>query len=137
EQATLLVRIMAGGAALPDALADLAALPAEAYEREVASADVLELRELLGQKPKRTKEEEAFIVSTRDIVQELRDEGRREGRAEEAARNLLTVLRARGVAVPDVARERILAEKDPALIERWIEKGAVAASLVEVLAGPS
>ena len=44
DRSTILVRIMAGGAALPRALADLAALPAGAYERDVASMDVLELR---------------------------------------------------------------------------------------------
>ena len=103
------------------------------------------MRQLLGQKSKRTKEEEAFIVSTQGIVEQLRqegrDEGRREGRdegrAEEAVRNLLTVLRARGIAVPDAARERILAEKEPARIERWIEKAVTAASLAEVLDEPS
>ncbi len=42
-----------------------------------------------------------------------RAEGRKEGRAEEAARAVLTALRVRGIAVPDIARERILTEKDP------------------------
>ncbi len=50
---------------------------------------------------------------------------------------LLTVLRARGIAVPDAARERILAQKDPARLERWLEKAAVAASLAEVIDEPS
>jgi hypothetical protein len=99
----------------------------------VASADVLELRKMLGQKSNKTKEEEAFIVSTQGIVEQVRQEGR----VEEAARNLLTVLRVRGIAVPDVARERILAEKEPARLERWIEKAVVAASLVELLDEPS
>jgi len=40
------------------------------------------------------------------------------GRAEEAVRNLLTVLRVRGLAVPDALRERILAQKDPERLER-------------------
>jgi hypothetical protein len=66
-----------------------------------------------------------------------RDAGRAEGRVEEAARNLLTVLRARGIAVPDAARERILAEKDAARLERWLEKAVVAASVAEVLDEPS
>ncbi len=60
-----------------------------------------------------------------------------QGRADEAARNLLTVLRGRGIIVPDAARERVLAEKDPAQIERWIEKAVVVASLAEVLDEPS
>jgi hypothetical protein len=141
DRSTILVRIMAGGAALPGALADLAALPADAYEREVASMDVLELRRALGSKPNRTAEEEDFIVSTHTILDELRDEGRTEGRREgEAiarARDVLTVLRVRGITAPDAARERILAEKDPARLELWMERAILAASIGEVLYEPS
>jgi Uma2 family endonuclease len=53
------------------------------------------------------------------------------------AQAVLTVLRARGVVVPDADRERILAEADPASLERWLEKAAVAASLADVLDDPS
>ncbi len=137
DSSTILVRLMAGGAALPAALADLAVLPADAYEREVASMDVLELRQALGSKPNRTVEEEEFIVSTQNIVEKLRDEGRQEGRTEGEARALLTVLRGRGIAVPDAARERILAEKDPARLERWLEKAGTSATVVEIFDGPS
>jgi hypothetical protein len=137
ERDTILVRIMAGGAALTAALDDLAALPAGAYERDVASTDVLELRQMLGQKSRRTKEEEAFIVSTQSIVDQLRAEGRDEGRAEGEARALLTVLRGRGIAVADAARERILAERDRARLERWLEKAGTAATVAELLEEPS
>jgi hypothetical protein len=47
------------------------------------------------------------------------------------------VLRVRGIAVPDAAREQILAQKDPEQLERWLEKAAVAASVAEVLDDPS
>jgi hypothetical protein len=60
-----------------------------------------------------------------------------QGRVEEAARALLTVLRARGIAVPDAARERILAQKDPERLERWLEKAAVAASVTAVIDEPN
>ena len=60
-----------------------------------------------------------------------------QGRAEEASRNLLTVLRVRGIAVPDAIRERILAQKDPERLERWLEKAAVAASVNAVLDEPN
>jgi hypothetical protein len=36
-----------------------------------------------------------------------------------------------------MARERILAEKDPARLEIWIERASVAGSLTEVLDDPS
>ena len=64
-------------------------------------------------------------------------EGKDEGRAEEAARAVLTVLRVRGIPVPESARERILAEKDPGILERWLEKAATGASIVEVIDEPS
>jgi len=68
---------------------------------------------------------------------EGRTEGRAEGRTEEAARNLLTVLRARGIAVPDTIRERILAETDPERLERWLEKAAIATSVSVVIDEPN
>jgi hypothetical protein len=64
-------------------------------------------------------------------------EGLTKGRTEEAARNLLTVLRARNIAVPDEVRERILAQKDPERLERWLEKAAVATSVAAVLDEPN
>jgi len=45
----------------------------------------------------------------------------------------LTALRVRGIAVPETARKRILAEKDLKRLERWFEKAIVATSLNEVL----
>jgi hypothetical protein len=60
-----------------------------------------------------------------------------QGWAEEGARALLTVLRARGIAVPDSARERILAQKDPECLERWLEKAAVSTSIAAVLDDPN
>ena len=70
-------------------------------------------------------------------VAQGRDEGRSEGRSEARARDVLTVLRVRGIAVPEAARERILAQKDPERLERLLEKAAVAPSLAEVLDDPS
>lgn len=72
-----------------------------------------------------------------DFAKKYVAQGRAEGRAEEAARMLLTVLRARGIAVPDAVRERILSEKDPEQLERWAEKAAVATSVAAVLNEPN
>ena len=70
-------------------------------------------------------------------VAQGRAEGLTEGRTEEAARAVLTVLRVRGLAVPDADRERILSEKDPERLERWLEKAAVAASVAAVFDEPN
>jgi hypothetical protein len=70
-------------------------------------------------------------------VAQGRSEGLSEGRAEEAARNVLAALRVRGLDVPDAVRERILAQKDLEILERWHDRAIVAASLAEVFDGPS
>jgi len=133
DRTTLLVRIMAAGPALPEAIADLVALPDDAHERAVAEQILVHLRDVIGKKPSQSPEEEEFIVTMQGSWKDARKLGRAEGEASA----LLTVLRGRGIAVPDAARERILAEKDPARLERWIEKASVAASFAEVLDDPS
>jgi len=72
-----------------------------------------------------------------DFAKKYVAQGEALGEAKASARALLTVLRARGIAVPDGARERILGQKDPERLERWLEKAAVAASIAEVLDDPS
>ncbi|APR81410.1 Hypothetical protein A7982_06759 [Minicystis rosea] len=141
ERSTLLVRLMAAGPLLSQAIEDLGVLPEDAHERAVAEQILLNLRHALGKKPSPTAEEQEFIMTMHktwaDARREGRDEGRAEGRAEEASRNLLTVLRVRGIAVPEAVRDRILAQKDAARLERWLERAIVAASLAEVLDEPS
>ncbi len=72
-----------------------------------------------------------------DFARKYVAEGRAEGRAEGEALALLTVLQARGVAVSDSVRERILAQKDPERLRRWLEKAAVATSVAAVLDEPN
>jgi hypothetical protein len=59
-------------------------------------------------------------------------DARRIGRTEADAQAVLTVFRVRGIVVPDAMRERILAEKDPAQLERWHERAILAVSVAEV-----
>jgi hypothetical protein len=70
-------------------------------------------------------------------IDNAKTQARAEGEAVAAARAVLITLRARGFDVSDVVRERILAQKDPERLERWLEKAAVAASLAEILDEPS
>jgi hypothetical protein len=53
------------------------------------------------------------------------------------AHDVLAVLRVRGIAVPDAARERILGERDPSRLERWHERAVLAATVADVIAEPS
>jgi hypothetical protein len=56
--------------------------------------------------------------------------------AETRAQAVLSVLQVRGLDVPETARERILAEKDLARLERWIKRAVVVASVDELLNEP-
>ncbi|MFT3767257.1 MAG: hypothetical protein QM820_17300 [Minicystis sp.] len=133
ERSTLLVRIMAAGPGLPQAIKDLAELPADAYERTVAEDVLVHLQRALGNKPSRNPAEEEFIV----IVTTNWRQARELGRLEEAARAVLTAFRVRGIAVTDAERERILAEQDLGRLERWHERAILAASVADVLDEPS
>jgi hypothetical protein len=64
--------------------------------------------------------------------QQVEKEGLEAGRTQEAARAVLTALRVRSIDVPEATRAQILAEKDLARLERWLEKAIVAKSLDEV-----
>jgi hypothetical protein len=52
------------------------------------------------------------------------------------ASDFATVLRARGIAVPERAHERIVTQKDLERLERWLVRAATAPSLAEVLDEP-
>jgi predicted transposase YdaD len=62
-----------------------------------------------------------------------RVEGRLEGEAKGRARAVLTVLAARGLAVPAKARTRILKCTDVAKLDTWLTRAATAASAAEVM----
>ncbi len=133
DRSTLLVRLMAAGPLLAHAIKELAALPPNAHERAVAEQILLDLQHSLGQQPRRTPEEQEFIVAMHKSWEEGRAEARAEAQAETRAGDVLAVLRVRGIAVPEAARKRILAQKDLQRLERWLERAIVATSLEEVI----
>ncbi|HWO25361.1 MAG TPA: hypothetical protein VNO30_41760 [Kofleriaceae bacterium] len=67
----------------------------------------------------------------------LWQETRAEAWAETAADSILIVFRVRGIAVSDADRQRILAQKDPAQLQLWLEKTSIASSVAEVLDDPA
>lgn len=72
-----------------------------------------------------------------DFARKYVAQGRAEGRAEEGADAVLTVLRTRGFTVSDSVCERILAQKDPERLRRWLEKAVVANSIAAVFEEPN
>lgn len=133
ERSSLLVRLMAAGPLLGQAIADLSALPQDAHERVVAQQILLNLRHFLEHKPSPSHQEQEFIMTMHSTWEDARDLGR----AEATAQAVLTVLQARGLDLSERARKRILAQKDLVRLGRWLEKAVVAASVSEMLKEPS
>lgn len=63
-----------------------------------------------------------------------RAEGRVEGRAEGEAAAVLTVLNARGIAVPEDAHARITECKDLDQLDTWIRRAATADTIDDLFA---
>ena len=138
ERETLLVRLMAAGPLLPQAIEELRALPKEAHERAVAEQILLDLKHVLRKKTSsRTPEEQEFIVTMHKTWEDAEKKGLKKGRVEGLAEAVLTTLEVRGIPVPDAARERILAETDSKQLKRWLKRAIVAASIAEVIGAPS
>jgi hypothetical protein len=141
DRTTLLVRLMAAGPLLAQAIKDLSELPPNAHERVVAEQILLGLQNALRKQPERNRKEKEFIVAMHKTWEEARAEARTkgrtegltEGRAKAQANAVLIALRVRGIAVSETARKRILAQKELPRLERWLEKAIVATSLGEVI----
>ncbi|AUX29076.1 hypothetical protein SOCE836_011620 [Sorangium cellulosum] len=69
----------------------------------------------------------------RSYVAKGRQEGRLEGLLEAKAQGVLAVFEARGLEVPADIRERVLASKDVAELDRWIRRAAVVTDARELL----
>jgi hypothetical protein len=62
------------------------------------------------------------------------EEGKQEGRTDSATRVLLTILAARGIAIPEQARARIAECADPDQLESWAARAATSTRADEVFA---
>lgn len=69
-----------------------------------------------------------------DFAKKYVAQGREEGRSAGEANALLLFLAARGFAVDEALRERVVACRDLDRLDRWIQRAAVAATLDEVFA---
>jgi hypothetical protein len=63
-------------------------------------------------------------------------EGREQGKLEEAARAVLSVLDTRGLELVSDQRDRILASTDLAELERWLRKAVTVSSAAELFDPP-
>ena len=152
ERSTLLVRLLAGGRGLPEAMKDLSALPPDAPEHALATPVLLSFTTKLSSKHRPTHEEQEFIMATQNIVQELvekgrrealreveqlvkdgRREGRLEGRLTEARAALRSVLTRRGLSPSAEDEAKIDACARTATLRRWHDQAIDATSAAEAL----
>jgi len=78
----------------------------------------------------------ALIAKRNPVIEAVRAQDRAEGRAEGKAEALLDVLALRNLSVDDMARERILGERDLARLERWFSRAMTCVTVVELFAEP-
>ncbi len=131
DRDTLLLRLMGAGAVLKEALAELARLPEDAWERQVAIPALLAVRIEIPQ-DSRDESEREYLMSTQNLYEEWehktreraleqgRDQGREEGREEEAKRALTILYEARFGAMPRALADAIEAVHDTPTLERWL-----------------
>lgn len=135
---TLLLRLLGSGGLLREALADLAALPDDAWEKSIATPLLVHFR--LGNDDQAANEEDDVSAEIRawfeDYQQKLRAEERKAGRNEGERALLLRQLRARFGELPAAAIARV-ETAEVAEIERWGERVLGAKTLAEVLDEPS
>lgn len=131
---TLLLRLLGRGRLFRQALADLAALPQDAWERSVATPLLVHFKLARDEHP--TNEEDDVSAEIRawfeDYQRKLHSEGRKAGECS----LLLRQLRTRFGDLPAAVVTRIEAAELTDL-ERWGERILSARTLTEVLDGPS
>ncbi|HEX7839925.1 MAG TPA: DUF4351 domain-containing protein [Kofleriaceae bacterium] len=135
---TLLLRLLGPRRLLREALADLAVLPGDAWERTLATPLLVHFR--LGNNEHATRQEDDMSAEIRawfeDYEKKLRTEARKEGIKEGERSLLLRQLHARFGELPEATVTRIEAA-DMADLERWGDRVLGAQTLAEVLDEPS
>jgi hypothetical protein len=132
ESETLLLRLMGSGAVLRAALEDLAQLPIEAWEREVAMPALLAARVEMAHDTVDESEQE-YLMTTQRLYEEweaaTRERGRQEGR--QAAQHLYeqreAALLERGRQEERQAAQHLYEQREAALLEQGRQEGRQAA----------
>ncbi|MEI7893381.1 MAG: hypothetical protein WCI05_09820 [Myxococcales bacterium] len=127
---TLLLRLLGSGNTRKRALVELTRLPAGAPERKLAVRILVALRHEIDAKPTqtRTSRDKEFVMQTHDVVKQLRDEerakGKREGKREAGKQMLLGFYRARFGTVPDAVQHAVERVKSEKTLLLWVESFA-------------
>jgi hypothetical protein len=124
ERSTLILRLMSADTVLAEAIADLAALPEDAWERTVAMPVLIALRFEIPQNSA-DDEERTFLMSTMEqLYDEWEQKTKAEAREETLKESLLEVYQARFGTVPSEMVAVVEATHDEAVLSRWLNRTA-------------
>jgi hypothetical protein len=135
ERSTLLLRLMGAGAVLTQAVADVIALPKDAWECTVAVPVLLALRlEILPYVA--DDKERMHVLSTMALYEEWVQKTKAEGRTEAMKESLVAAYRVRFGAVPADLTAAIESMHDRTVLNLWLER-IVVGTQEEIAAGAS
>ncbi len=134
---TRLLRLMGSAEGRHEAMNELAALPEDDPARKPLVVILNEMIYLVTKKAESNVElsamEKSQMTELRQEFEQFMANLRREGQAEGKALALLAVLAARGVAVNEIVRQKIMACKDVAMLDRLLAQAATTASPSDIL----
>jgi Uma2 family endonuclease len=76
----------------------------------------------------------ALVARHNPVIEAVRAQDRASGKLEGKLEGLIAILTARGIALDSTTRERIVCERDPQRLDRWIARAATSTTITEVLA---
>jgi len=142
---TRALRMFGKSAMQLEVLRELNALPLDDPQHEPWVDILADVRYLIEQVPSLSPEEQMIMTELRQRWEQdkaqLRTAARAEWEQEKAqlrtaakAESILTVLAARGFAVSDIVRARVLGCKDLSVLDRWLARAVTASSDADVIA---
>ncbi|WP_437839314.1 hypothetical protein [Sorangium sp. So ce1153] len=118
ERSTLLIRLMGGGRVLREAIEELRQLPDDAPERAIAVGPLLRFRSAITGHGPATPEEEEFVMTTQELVEQFIEQGRTQV-MQAMAQSTIALYEARFGAMPLALRSAVEAMRDLATLQKW------------------
>ncbi|WP_437680878.1 hypothetical protein [Sorangium sp. So ce131] len=119
DRSTLLLRLMGGGRVLREAIEELRRLPEDAPERAIALGPLLRFRAAIAEPGPATPEEEEFVMTTQELVEQFIEQGRKQGMAKGMAQVTIELYEARFGAMPPALRSVVEAMLDLPTLRKW------------------
>ena len=115
ERSTLLIRLMGGRRVLREAIEELRQLPEDAPERAIALGPLLRFRAAIVDPGPATPEEEEFVMTTQELVEQFIEQGRKQGMAQ----GTIELYEARFGPMPPALRSAVEAMRDLPTLRKW------------------